>query len=45
MQGHIISVKNPKSGSITADSVGEVINEAPVMECTGRVVIRDGGNK
>lgn len=38
VRGHIISVKNPKSGLIMADSVGEVINEAPVMECTGRVV-------
>lgn len=38
--GHIISVKNPKSGIIRADSVGEVIRENPVMECTGEVVIR-----
>ena len=27
VKGHIISVKNPKSGTITADSVGEVIWE------------------
>lgn len=40
VRGHILSVKNPKSGVITADSVGEVIREAPVMECTGEVVIR-----
>lgn len=38
--GHIDSVKNPKSGRITADSVGEVVTEDPVMECTGEVVIR-----
>lgn len=38
--GHIDSVKNPKSGTITADSVGEIISEDPVMECTGKVVIR-----
>ncbi len=44
IRGHIISVKNPKSGSITADSVGEIITEDPVMECTGKVVIREGGN-
>lgn len=44
IRGHIISVKNPKSGSITADSVGEIITEDPVMECTGKVVIRGGGN-
>lgn len=38
--GHIDSVKNPHSGCITADSVGEIIAEDPVMECSGRVVIR-----
>ena len=38
--GHIISVKNPKSGIITADSVGEVIFEDAVMECNGKVKIR-----
>jgi hypothetical protein len=38
--GHIDSVKNPRSGIITADSVGEIITEDPVMECTGKVVIR-----
>lgn len=40
IQGHVVSVKNPRSGVITADSVGEVIREDPVMECVGRVVIR-----
>lgn len=40
VRGHIISVKNPKSGIITADSVGEIVREAPVMECTGEVIIR-----
>jgi len=39
--GHIMSIKNPKSGIITTDSVGEIIREAPVMECTGRVIVRD----
>lgn len=40
VKGHIISVKNPKSGTITADSVGEIITDDPVMECTGKVIIR-----
>lgn len=40
VKGHIISVKNPKEGSITADSVGEIIMEDAVMECTGKVIIR-----
>ena len=38
--GHILSVKNPRSGVIKCDSVGEIIREDPVMECTGQVVIR-----
>ncbi len=38
--GHIISVKNPRSGSITADSVGEIIMGDAVMECTGQVILR-----
>ena len=38
--GHIDSVKNPRSGVITADSVGEIILGDTVMECTGEVKIR-----
>ncbi len=38
--GHVDSIKNPRSGEITADSVGEIILEDAVMECTGKVVIR-----
>lgn len=40
IKGNIISVKNPKSGTITADSVGEIIWDDPVMEVNGRVIIR-----
>lgn len=40
VHGHVISIKNPKSGIITADSVGEIIREDAVMECSGEVVIR-----
>ena len=40
VKGHIDSVKNPRTGSITADSVGEVIMGDAVMECTGKVIIR-----
>lgn len=32
VKGHIISVKNPHSGHITADSIGEIILEDSVME-------------
>ena len=38
--GHVDSIKNPRSGKITVDSVGEVIMGDAVMECTGEVVIR-----
>ena len=40
VRGHIMSVKNPRSGTITADSVGEVIFGDAVMECTGKVLLR-----
>lgn len=40
IRGHIISVKNPKSGTITADSIGEIVWENPVMECNAKVVER-----
>ena len=39
--GHVDSIKNPRSGSITVDSVGEVIMEDAVMECNGKVIIRE----
>lgn len=38
--GHVISIKNPRSGTITVDSVGEIIREDPVMECSGKVLVR-----
>lgn len=40
IKGHIISVKNPRSGTVIADSIGEVIREDPVMECNGTVLFR-----
>ena len=40
IKGDILSVKNPKSGIITADSVGEIIWDDPVMEVSGKVVVR-----
>ena len=39
--GHIDSIKNPRSGKIYADSVGEVIMEDAAMECTGEFIVRD----
>lgn len=42
IRGHVISVKNPRSGRIVMDSVGEIIMEDAVMPCTGEVVLRNG---
>lgn len=38
--GHVLSIKNPKSGMILVDSLGEEIRDDPVMECNGRVILR-----
>lgn len=40
VHGHIDSVKNPKSGRIVADSIGEIIYGDAVTECNGKVFIR-----
>ena len=40
IEGHVDSIKNPKSGEIVVDSVGEVIMGDAVMECSGKVTIR-----
>lgn len=41
ISGHVDSVKNPRSGYVILDSVGEIIREDPVMECSGQVIIRE----
>ncbi len=41
INGHIISVKNPKTGLIVADSIGEIIREDAVLKCSGGVQIRE----
>ena len=38
--GGVDSIKNPGSGKITVDSVGEIISEDAVMPCNGKVIIR-----
>lgn len=42
IQGHVDSIKNPRSGTIVADSVGEIIREDAVMDVNGEVVLRGG---
>ena len=39
--GNVVSIKNPKSGTIIVDSVDEVIMEDAIMECKGQVIIRE----
>ena len=41
IEGHVDSIKNPRSGSITVDSVGEVIMEEAVMDCACKVIVRE----
>ena len=41
ISGPIDSVKNPRSGKITADSIGEIIREDAVMDCCAEIVIRN----
>lgn len=38
--GHIDSVKNPKSGRIVADSIGEIIQENAVMDTNCQIEVR-----
>ena len=40
IKGHILSVKNPKSGTIIADSVGEIIREDSIIDAQGKVLLR-----
>lgn len=40
IKGNVVSIKNPKSGTIIVDSVGKVINEESIMEVKGKVIIR-----
>ena len=39
VKGHVDSIKNPKSGTITVDSVGEIIREDAVTECHGIILV------
>lgn len=41
IEGSVLSIKNPRSGTITVDAVGEIILGDAVMECTGKVIVRE----
>lgn len=42
VRGHVISIKNPRAGSITVDSLGELITEDPVYPVECRVTVMSG---
>ena len=41
IDGHVDSIKNPRSGEIIVGGVGEVILGDAVMECTGKVTVKN----
>ncbi len=41
IKGNVLSIKNPKSGKIIVDSVGEIIKENSIMELHAEIMIRD----
>ncbi len=41
VKGHILSVKNPKAGHITADSIGQILTQDAVMETSCTIRVRD----
>ena len=41
INGHVDSIKNPRSGEIIVDSIGEIIMSDAIMECTGTVLVKE----
>jgi len=44
INGHVDSIKNPKSGTITVDSVGEIILEDSIMENNAQIIVKNNSN-
>ena len=40
INGYVDSIKNPKSGEIYVDRIGEIITDDPVMNCSGQVILK-----
>lgn len=40
IRGKVDSIKNPKSGFIEVDEVGEIVRTDPVVECTAQIIVR-----
>ena len=45
VKGEIVSVKNPKSGKIVADKIGEVILKDSVMNARAKILVRSATAK
>lgn|SRR5574344_1119174 len=41
INGNVISIKNPKSGTIKVDSVNKIIMEDAIMDVNGKVIVRN----
>lgn len=39
--GHVDSIKNPRSGIIRCDSVGEIVRDHTVMDCNGQIIVNE----
>ena len=44
IKGHVLSIKNPKSGQIIVDSLGELISEDSIMKSTAKVIVKNKAN-
>lgn len=40
ISGYVMSVKNPRSGHITADGIGQIIREDSIMDSTCKITVR-----
>ena len=45
ISGGIVSVKNPKSGKIVADSIGKIILKNSVIKCKAKILVRTAKDK
>lgn len=40
IKGNVLSIKNPKSGTIVVDSVGEIIRDSTLVESNAEIILR-----
>jgi len=44
INGDVVSIKNPRSGTIVVDSVGEIIRDSTLMELQAEIIVRSKVN-